>query len=394
MMNYVFFFDLLTSFLTAYFISSFFDFKNKKRYIFITTIVLLLLKLIADHYRYNGMFLYLSCWLCVLLSMFIHNRKVTLEHLYISLLYYVFIVADTVIWSLLKDSLIFLNMNFYYLLFITILQIIEIILLLRIKNQLALRLDNLNWKIISIFELILIFFVYYFSYLSILPYIPYEALIFCVLTMLTMCIMFMNIIYLINKEHAEKLKLAEVNQQREYQKRKYYLINTMKSNLENKEHRFYYALSKIEILLKNKEYDEMTQFITAYKKESSKYNIVIHTKNHAFDILYSAKINELLNKDIDVNSCISISKNDIYDDFVDLLNQLLDCLTSCQAININLSEMNNLVILRIIYLHGHIDLKQIETLLNKENRLPQLQYNIEDIENRGLHLSFYIEENK
>ena len=308
MMNYVFFFNLLTSFLTAYFISSFFDFKNKKRYIFITTVILLSFKLIADYYRYNGLFLYLACWLCVLLSMFIHNRKVTLEQLYISLLYYVFNVADTVIWSLLKDSFIFLNMKFYYLLFITILQIIEIVLLLRIKNQLALRLDNLNWKIISVFELILIFFVYYFSYLSILPYIPYEALVFCILTMLIMCIMFMNIIYLINKEHAEKLRLAEINQQREYQKRKYDLINTMKSNLENKEHRFYYALSKIEILLKNKEYDEMNQFITDYKRESLKYNIVVHTKNNAFDILYSAKINELLNKDIDVNSCISISR--------------------------------------------------------------------------------------
>ena len=78
--------------------------------------------------------------------------------------------------------------------------------------------------------------------------------------------MFMNIIYLINKDHGEKLKILEENQQREYQKKKYNLINTMKNNLEDKEHRFFYALSKIEILLKNKDYKELHHFITEYKK--------------------------------------------------------------------------------------------------------------------------------
>ena len=385
------FFNVLTSLLTAYFISSYFHFENKKKYILLTTIVLLLFKQVSASYHYNGLFLYMTCWLCTLLSMFIYNRKVTLDHLYISLLYYVFIVANTVIWSLIKDSLIFLNIQFYYLSFITLLQIIETVLLLKIKDQLALRLDNLNWKIISIFELILIFFVYFFSYLSLLREISYKILIFCIITMLIMCIMFMNIIYLINKDHGEKLKILEENQQREYQKKKYNLINTMKNNLEDKEHRFFYALSKIEILLKNKDYKELHHFITEYKKECLKYNIVIHTHNDEFDVLYSAKINELLRKDIDVNSCLSISKNKVYDDFVDLFNQLLDCFVQCQAININLHEMNQFVVLRIMYLNGNIDLDEIEMILNKEERLSHLLYNIEDIESRGLRVSFSID---
>ena len=53
--------------------------------------------------------------------------------------------------------------------------------------------------------------------------------------------------------------------------------------------------------------------------------------------------------------------------------------------------MNQFVVLRIMYLNGNIHLDEIEMILNNEERLSHLLYNIEDIESRGLRVSFSID---
>ena len=76
-----------SSFLTAYFISHYFHFQNSKKYIVLTASCLFILTSLMSLYKYYGLFLSIICWLCVLLSIFIYEKKITLEHIFINLLY-------------------------------------------------------------------------------------------------------------------------------------------------------------------------------------------------------------------------------------------------------------------------------------------------------------------
>lgn len=382
--------DFVEVFLITVFISHYFNFNHKNRYIFFNTIILFLISETSRIIQYFGILLNLFLFTWVIFSIYFHIKTITLEHIYICLLYFILIIINVIIWGFFQDYVVFSNIRIFDLLFNKILQLFETIILLKLKNKLSLTLDILKWKIVVIFEFILLLLLYFLGYVSLLDKISFPVLVLCIILLLILCIMFMYIINLINTENAEKMKLIQEKQQEYFDRQKYHALAKVKDEIYDIEHRLFYVIFQIEKHLKNKNYEQIQNIIDYYKNDVLKHQLVIDTKNHVFDVLYSVKINELIRDGVNINNYIVISKNRYYDDlgFINLINDIINIFRNCKVLEIMITENNGFVLFRIIHIDGFVDLDKAVGLLEENKQELRLLYKYSDFDKKGLRITF------
>lgn len=384
------FIDFFEVFLITVFISHYFDFKDKNKYILFNTPILFLISEISRITQYFGIFLSFVLIIWVIISIYLHIKKITLEHIYIYLLYTILMIVNVIIWVFLKDYITILDNRVSDLIFNKILQLLETLLLLKLKNKLSLTLDILKWKVVVVYELILLILLYFLGYVSLLGEISFSNLMLCVILLLILCIMFMYIINLINTENAEKMKLIQEKQQEQFDKQKYHALARVKDEINEIDHRLFYVIFQIEEHLKKENYDQIQNIIDYYKNDVLNHQLVIDTKNHVFDVLYSVKINELLRDGVNINNYIVISKNRFYDDlgFINLINDIVNIFRYCKVLEIMITENNGFVSFRIIRIDGLVDLESIIELLENNKQELRLLYKYNDFDRKGLRITF------
>lgn len=386
--------NFIESLLFVWFIAEFFDFKdNKNKFIIISTLAEFIILEVSQFINYFEIFLTIFCIILILILIYIFSKNLTFKHIYIVLLQEALIMLYSVISIYICDLFTFKDTYIIECILCKVLQLFGNIILLKYKDKLALTLEITKWKIVIVFEIILLILLYSTFY-GIL--FNNSSTIFFELNMillLVLCIMFMYIVNLINEEHREKMQLIKDKQQEEFQRQKYYAISNVKNEIESLDHRLFYTVFKIEEYLKKQDYESIDKIIDYYKNQVLKHKLVIDTGNHIFDTLYSVKINEMVMTGIDISNIVLINKNQFYDDLglINFIQRTLDFFRECKYLKIDISEENGFVLFKLIYRDGIVNLDELKMFLDENPWLP-VMYNLDDCQIRGIRISFKMEQ--
>ena len=385
--------NFIESFLFVGSIGEFFDFKDKNKFIFITTLIDFLFLEISQFINYYGIFLSFVSIFLLIISIYIFTKSVTFKHVYIILIQNALLMIYIVISVYICDLFTFKDTYIIECILCKTLQLFGNIILLKYKDKLALTLEITKWKVVIVFEVILLILLYSMFYRTLFS--DNSAFFFELneILLLILCIMFMYIVNLINEEHREKMQLIKDKQQEEFQRQKYYAISNVKNEIEALDHRLFYTVFKIEEYLKKQDYESIDKIIDYYKNQVLKHKLVIDTGNHVFDTLYSVKINEMVMTGIDISNIVLINKNQFYDDLglINFIQRTLDFFRECKYLKIDISEENGFVLFKLIYRDGIVNLDELKMFLDENPWLP-VMYNLDDCQIRGIRISFKMEQ--
>lgn len=385
--------NFIESLLLVWFIAEFFDFKdNKDKFIVISTLVEFIILEVSQFINYFGLLLSIFCIVAMLILIYLFSKTLTFEHIYIVLLQDALISLYVVISIYVFALLPFYDTYIVECIICKVLQLIGNIILLKYKDKFALTLEISKWKVVIVFEIILLILLYSMFYTVIFIGVT-NAINFNLLLVFILCIMFMYIVNLINEEHREKMQLIKDKQQEEFQRQKYYAISNVKNEIEALDHRLFYTVFKIEEYLKKQDYESIDKIIDYYKNQVLKHKLVIDTGNHVFDTLYSVKINEMVMTGIDISNIVLINKNQFYDDLglINFIQRTLDFFRECKYLKIDISEENGFVLFKLIYRDGIVNLDELKMFLDENPWLP-VMYNLDDCQIRGIRISFKMEQ--
>ena len=331
--------NFIESLLLVWLIADFFGFKeSKNKFIFITTLIDFLILEISQFANYYGIFLSFIIMIVIIISIYIFTKSVTFKHVYIILIQNALLMIYIVISVYICDLFTFKDTYIIECILCKILQLFGNIILLKYKDKLALTLEITKWKVVIVFEVILLILLYSMFYRTLFS--NNSAFFFELneILLLILCIMFMYIVNLINEEHREKMQLIKDKQQEEFQRQKYYAISNVKNEIEALDHRLFYTVFKIEEYLKKQDYESIDKIIDYYKNQVLKHKLVIDTGNHVFDTLYSVKINEMVMTGIDISNIVLINKNQFYDDLglINFIQRTLDFFRECKYLKIDI----------------------------------------------------------
>lgn len=386
--------NFMESLLFVWFIAEFFNFKdNKNKFIVVSTLSQFIILEISEYINYFGVFLSVFFIAITYLLIYIFLKSLTFKHIYIVLLQEALIMLYSVISIYICDLFTFKDTYIIECILCKILQLFGNIILLKYKDKLALTLEITKWKVVIVFEVILLILLYSMFYRTLFS--DNSAFFFELneILLLILCIMFMYIVNLINEEHREKMQLIKDKQQEEFQRQKYYAINNVKNEIEALDHRLFYTVFKIEEYLKKQDYESIDKIIDYYKNQVLKHKLVIDTGNHVFDTLYSVKINEMVMTGIDISNIVLINKNQFYDDLglINFIQRTLDFFRECKYLKIDISEENGFVLFKLIYRDGIVNLDELKMFLDENPWLP-VMYNLDDCQIRGIRISFKMEQ--
>lgn len=385
--------NLIESLLLVWFIAEFFDFKdNKNKFIFVSTLIEFAILEISQFINYFGVLLSVLCIIAMLLLIYLFSKTLSFEHIYIVLLQDALISLYVVVCAYIAALLPFYDTHIAECIICKVLQLIGNIILLKYKDKFALTLEISKWKVVIVFEIILLILLYSMFY-TVIFIGTTNAINFDLLLVFILCIMFMYIVNLINEEHREKMQLIKDKQQEEFQRQKYYAISNVKNEIEALDHRLFYTVFKIEEYLKKQDYESIDKIIDYYKNQVLKHKLVIDTGNHVFDTLYSVKINQMVMTGIDISNIVLINKNQFYDDLglINFIQRTLDFFRECKYLKIDISEENGFVLFKLIYRDGMVDLNELKMFLD-ENPWISVMYNLDDCQIRGIRISFKMEQ--
>lgn len=386
--------NFMESLLFVWFIAEFFNFKdNKNKFIVVSTLSQFIILEISEYINYFGVFLSVFFIAITYLLIYIFLKSLTFKHIYIVLLQEALIMLYSVISIYICDLFTFKDTYIIECILCKILQLFGNIILLKYKDKLALTLEITKWKVVIVFEVILLILLYSMFYRTLFS--DNSAFFFELneILLLILCIMFMYIVNLINEEHREKMQLIKDKQQEEFQRQKYYAISNVKNEIEALDHRLFYTVFKIEEYLKKQDYESIDKIIDYYKNQVLKHKLVIDTGNHVFDTLYSVKINEMVMTGIDISNIVLINKNQFYDDLglINFIQRTLDFFRECKYLKIDISEENGFVLFKLIYRDGIVNLDELKMFLDENPWLP-VMYNLDDCQIRGIRISFKMEQ--
>ena len=386
--------NFIESLLLVWLIADFFGFKeSKNKFIFITTLIDFLILEISQFANYYGIFLSFIIMIVIIISIYIFTKSVTFKHVYIILIQNALLMIYIVISVYICDLFTFKDTYIIECILCKIMQLFGNIILLKYKDKLALTLEITKWKVVIVFEVILLILLYSMFYRTLFS--DNSAFFFELneILLLILCIMFMYIVNLINEEHREKMQLIKDKQQEEFQRQKYYAISNVKNEIESLDHRLFYTVFKIEEYLKKQDYESIDKIIDYYKNQVLKHKLVIDTGNHIFDTLYSVKINEMVMTGIDISNIVLINKNQFYDDLglINFIQRTLDFFRECKYLKIDISEENSFVLFKLIYRDGIVNLDELKMFLDENPWLP-VMYNLDDCQIRGIRISFKMEQ--
>lgn len=313
--------NLLENFLLSYFISSFVKMKHHRtQFVAISMIINTIISTIMTSYNLIGIEQTLSIqiwiWICLYLLHDDFSFQDIAIALFCNLLLYISAYTVTLIFSLLFNLSIFNIFDTYsrYLIMVATEKIITFSLLFFFSKRKLLFLKNNTpyiYYLVS-FEFFIIFIMTYYFISNISNNITDITAHIIFIGFLILIIIF-NIVFnklIESNDLLLKTKLKE--QENKYIQENLNYIKTIKYDVDNIEHRMNYILQSIEYDLINENYSEAILKIKAQKETVLNISPIIVTNNETFDFILNLEIKSLLQDSKEIKTCISISKNPIY----------------------------------------------------------------------------------
>lgn len=313
--------NLLENFLLSYFISSFVKMKHHRtQFVAISMIINTIISTIMTSYNLIGIEQTLSIqiwiWICLYLLHDDFSFQDIAIALFCNLLLYISAYTVTLIFSLLFNLSIFniFDAHSRYLIMVATEKIITFSLLFFFSKRKLLFLKNntpyINYLVS--FEFFIIFIMAYYFINNISNNITDITAHIIFIGFLILIIIF-NIVFnklIESNDLLLKIKLKE--QENKYIQENLKYIKTIKYDVDNIEHRMNYILQSIEYDLINENYSEAILKIKAQKETVLNISPIIVTNNETFDFILNLEIKSLLQDSKEIKTCISISKNPIY----------------------------------------------------------------------------------
>lgn len=392
--------NLFESFLFTYFIGAYFKVSNKIKYIFIFTFLQLLLLNYAQHINDNGLWLSISIISLMVISLYIWNKKISFDYIYIVLVYNMSIILSAYIGLFIANiSMNLLNLSsssIQHIILCTTAKITQaIITFYTIKKNINLStsLDLKNWNSIILTDSLTLIAMALITYSMITNrYTPAiaRAILF---TLFFLAICYRQTIIKIDILNKEKIKFIKNEELNKYNQQKLAMMNHLKNDITSTDHRMFYMLCQIEQYAKNKKYDSLEKALEKYRELMSKYKMVTTSGNAIFDCLFSLKINDFILRGISVETSIFITQKDLYNDmmFLNQITGLIDLFGNCQSILISMNEIGELLALKIIYRDGLIAEQNLKEYCNLHFS-DYATYNIENHALKGIRISINMSE--
>lgn len=357
--------NTIEAFIFPYFLSFYFDFNNKSSFILISGFIQLLTLTAFNHFNNNGFILTAIIILINVISLYIKKSKLYLNDIFITILYNCILLFTTYISIIIVNILPFVSIkisnSLYKYIIICILAKIILFLItfiiIRQKTNFSINLNDKNWNLIVLFELLLMLGSVSICFSIANNFFDLNHLYYYLVYFILINITFIIIIYKINKLYKENLYYMKQKQMADFYKEKVYLIKDLKNEIDAIDHRLFYIIYKIDYLLSKKDYAQINQLLQTYKNTVLKHKMIIETGNDIFDALLSLKINDMISKEIDIKTCIFISKNNFYNNvvFIKNITELLDCFALSKIIQIYIKENLSFLTIEIIFENNNIN---------------------------------------
>ncbi|WP_296875339.1 hypothetical protein, partial [Thomasclavelia sp.] len=213
--------NFIEALLFTWFIADFFDLKySKHKFIVIATIIQCILLEIFQLTNYFGIFSSIVFFVCVCILMYIFIGNITFQHIFIILLQISLILLYSMVCTYIFDIF---SIKYSYMIECIICKVMQLlgnVVLLKLKERLSLSLEISRWKVVIMFEMILMCLLYSMVYKILLGDVSMNLMALNAILIFVLCIMFMYIINLINQENKEKLELIKRSQEEEFSKQK------------------------------------------------------------------------------------------------------------------------------------------------------------------------------
>ena len=377
MILFNFFIDAIEAFIFPIFISYYFRLDYKLKFIIYSGSVQLLILNIFSYFNQSSFILTLTIILINIISLFLANKKIDFNNVFIVILYNLVILISSTMGLYLevifnKISIIKpLNTDVKYIIMCIIAKFILFTvtyIILHFKLNLSLSLDFKKWKLILIYEMILVIGIVNIGYILVMNIDNHISLYILLILLIISNFLFIFIIYKINKLNEINLIYIKEKQLKKFEKEKLITIKNIKNEIDAIDHRLFYVIFQIDNLLKKKEFTKISQLLDKYKIMILKHKMIIDTGNSVFDCLVSLKINDLIINGLDVKTCIFISQNESYNDlnFINFINNILVFFSKCISIQFNLNEINSFVRINILYKNNSINTTRMSEYLNIE----------------------------
>lgn len=352
------------------FISEYFNFKNKKFYILMTTFIQMLIHGYSIYIDDYGIWLTVTIILFLISSICFQTKQLTFNTVYIVLVYNAFILMAT-FFALFTGKIFFSFltiqnddiMHIFACVFSKTIQIIITLFLLKRKDKIKMSFELKEWKNVLViqFLLIIVISVLFYSLLTANYLFETSVLSFSVITIIA--ILFMNVLYQFDEMNKTLLNKMRQEQKNEFQIQKQNTFKQLKNELDRTEHRILYHLNLVESLIENKDYSDAKKIIQEYKEKIIKMKINLYTGNDVFDYILNNKIDDLQAKDVFVKSVVMIQKDNFYDDleFLNYISDILDEFSSFSYLTLEIKQIDTYVKIKISDVN-----KDIET--NKMNQ--------------------------
>lgn len=381
--------NLIESLLYPLFIANYFNFKDKKNYILAVSIIQFVILNFCTFFYKSNLILTILIIGSILISIYYIEHRLTFNHIFITIFYNCLILASAI-------SVLFINniLTSFFRLFIAydvdlflssclisrILLAIVTLLLLHNKINFSLSFNLKYWSFIILFEFLLLCSIGIITRSLIIDDLNINILILLLIIMIVIAILFIITIKHINDANKIKLNFEKSKQRENFENQKINMIKNIKYEIDASDHRMFYILYNLELLLKQKNYDKAISLLELNRLQINKYKFIIDTGNSIFDYLLGLKINELIIEGVDICTCIIISKNSFYDNYIliSVLSNIINLLKSSNKIIINISEKNNYSIIKLYFNSNNINNNCIQTNINKLSNYFKIKYTVEE----------------
>ena len=207
-------------------------------------------------------------------------------------------------------------------------------------------------------------------------------------------ILLLGIIYLINKEYENNLKLQRQEAQEKMIKNNLILIESISSKMTDMEHRMNYLLLKLKHHISHNEIDDALALIENNFWKLNRINYYTNTNNPYFDNLFAGVMKKLYEKNIYPIVLCEVKKgeldNNIYITslFVDFINQLVSLVDKTNQIKITMRSNANSITFSLMIVGVTHALKDRITENEKELNNSNVHYVVNQISDHIIEFRF------
>lgn len=380
--------NAIEGFAFPFFIANYFNLKNKSKFIFIVFLVQFAILNIFHYFFTNSIILTITIILSMIISIYLYTGKLSFNHLFVTIIYNCIIYISALSVLIINNFLMALahliissNIDFFLLSCLISRALLLAVTLLILKNKLNLSVtfDFKYWSYVIIFELLLLLSIGLIIYSLTFNSINNTILITILISLIIISILFILNLYHLNELNKAKINSEKSKQLEKFNTQKYNAIKNVKDEIDALNHRMFYIYYNLELLLKNKKYQEAYNLLSSIRRHTTKHDMIIDTKNIIFDCLISLKINDLIAQNKNINLCIFISESEFYNSlsFVNSINSLISCFQNCNKLTINITEKSNFTVIKMICLDDFVlDMIKAVEIIDNLSKFYNLSYEL------------------